>query len=99
VLHDPGTLHRQLLPEYFEQLVKNEARGASELSDFHMDFPMRLPNDQVHWMRLHSRPRRLSDGKTVWDGVQIDITGRKNIEATLQESEERFHSMANTTHN
>ena len=95
VLHDPGTLHRQMLPEYFEQLVEKEARSARELSDFDMDVPMQLPNGQVRWMHLHSRPRRLPDGRTIWDGVQIDITARKNIETALHESEERFRTMAN----
>lgn len=59
VLHDPATLHRQLPPEYFEQLVENEARSARELSNFDMDVPMQLPNGQLRWMRLHSRPRLL----------------------------------------
>jgi two-component system CheB/CheR fusion protein len=34
-------------------------------------------------MRLHSRPRRLPDGRTIWDGVQIDITERKRVEEEL----------------
>lgn len=69
VLHDPGTLHRQLLPEYFEQIVENEGRSARKLSDFDMNVPMRLPDGQVRWMRLHSHPRRLPDGRTIWDDV------------------------------
>jgi PAS domain S-box-containing protein len=61
-----------------------------------MDVPMQLPNGQVRWMRLHARPRRLPDGRTIWDGVQIDITERKKIESSLRESEDRFCTMANT---
>jgi PAS domain S-box-containing protein len=80
VLHDSDTLHRQMSSEYFEQLVENEARSARELSDFDMDVPMRLPGGQLRWMRLHSRPRRLPDGRTIWDGVQTDITGQKIVE-------------------
>ena len=67
VLHDSGTLLRQLLPKYFEQLVENESKSARELSDFDMDVPMRLP-----------------DGRTIWDGVQIDITEKKKIESALR---------------
>jgi PAS domain S-box-containing protein len=80
VLHDPGTLHRQLSPEYLEQLVELEARSSRELSDFDMDVPMQLPNGQVRWMRLHSRPRRLPNGQTTWDSVQMDITKHKKAE-------------------
>ena len=83
VLRDSGTLHRQIPPEYFERLVEAEARSALELSDFDMETPMRLPGGHVRWMRVHSRPRRLPDGRTIWDGVQIDITERKQAEELL----------------
>ena len=53
---------------------------------------MRRPDGQVRWMRLRSRPRRQPDGTVVWDGVQTDITDRKQAEETLRESEERFRT-------
>jgi PAS domain S-box-containing protein len=87
VLRDPGTLHRQIPPDYFERLVEAEALSARELSDFDMETPMRLPDGQMRWMRLHSRPRRLPDGRTVWDGVQTDITEIKRAEEMLRETE------------
>ena len=90
VLRDAGTLHRQSPPEYIERLVDAEARSDRELSDFDMDLPMRRPDGEVRWMRLHSRPRRLPDGRTIWDGVQIDITDRKRAEEALRENEARL---------
>ncbi|MDQ1276703.1 MAG: hypothetical protein QG610_2281, partial [Euryarchaeota archaeon] len=87
VLRDPGTLHRQIPPEYLERLIEAEALSAREFSDFDMELPMRLPDGQVKWMRLHSRPRLLPDGRTIWDGVQTDITGLKRAEEVLRESE------------
>ncbi len=95
VLRDPGILHRQILPDYFEKLVEAEARSAHELSDFEIDLPMRRPDGQIRWMRLRSHPRRLSDGRTIWDGVQIDITERKKSEEALKESEERERAHSN----
>jgi PAS domain S-box-containing protein len=87
VLRNPGTLHRQIPPEYFERLLEAEAKSARELSDFDMETPMQLSNGQIRWMQLHSRPRRLPDGRTIWDGVQIDITERKRTEKALKTSE------------
>jgi PAS domain S-box-containing protein len=85
VLSEPGTLHRQIPQEYIERLVEAEARSKHELSDFDMELPMCRPDGQVRWMRLHSRPRRMPDGRTIWDGVQTDITERKRVEKTLQQ--------------
>ena len=33
---------------------------------------------------MHSRPRRLPDGRTIWDGVQTDITERKQEEQRIR---------------
>ncbi len=86
VLRDAGTLHRQSPPEYIERLVEAEARSKRDLSDFDMELPMRRPDGEVRWMRLHSRPRRLPDGRTVWDGVQIDVTETKRAEERIRAS-------------
>ena len=87
VLRDAGTLHRQSPPEYIERLVEAEARSHRDLSDFDMELPMRRPDGEVRWMRLYSRPRRSADGRTIWDGVQTDITERKRAEDALRERE------------
>ncbi len=84
VLSEPGALHRQIPQEYIERLVEAEARSKRELSDFDMELPMCRPDGQVRWMRLHSRPRRMPDGRTIWDGVQTDITERKRAEEELR---------------
>jgi len=88
VLRDPGTLRGQIAPEYCAELVAAEARSARDLSDLDMEVPMRHPDGRVRWMRLHSRPRRLADGRTVWDGVQTDVTPHKQAEEALRESED-----------
>lgn len=87
--HDPEMLYRQVPRTYLERLVEAEIRSASELSDFDMELPLQLPEEQVKWIRLHSRPRRLSDGRTIWDGVLTDITKLKQAEEVLCESESR----------
>ena len=90
VLQDAGVLHRQIAPEYLTRLVETEEKSARDLSDFDMDVPMRSTDGQLRWMRLHSRPRRMPNGRVVWDGVQSDITVRKQAEVALRESLERL---------
>ncbi len=86
ILGDATALHRQIPPEYFARLREAEAKSAKELSDFDMEIPMRRPDGQLRWMRLHSRPRRMSDGRIIWDGVQTDVTERKQMEDELRKS-------------
>lgn len=40
------------------------------------------------WIRAVSTPKRLANGDTVWDGIAIDITKRKEAEANLLRSYE-----------
>jgi PAS domain S-box-containing protein len=90
VLGDAGVLHRQILPDYLPKLAEARRRSARDLSDFKMELPMRRPDGEVRWMQWQSRPRRREDGRVIWDGVQTDITERRQAEEALRESEERL---------
>lgn len=84
VLRDAGTLHRQILPEYMDRYVEAKSRSKCDLSDFDIELPMRRSDGEVRWMHFHSRPRRLPDGRTMWDGVQTDVTARRQAEDALK---------------
>ena len=44
---------------------------------------------QTRWITAESKPRPLSDGSTVWEGVLIDITERKRAEEALARAKAR----------
>lgn len=87
VLKDAGVLHRQFLPGELPALLEAERVSARDLSTFEREAQMRLPDGQLRWMHLLSRPRRLPDGRVIWDGVQTDITDHKQAEQALIRSE------------
>ncbi len=88
VLRDAGALYRQIFPEHRDRFVAAKLRSRRELSDFDIEVPMRRSNGEVRWMHFHSRPRRLPDGRTIWDGVQTDVTARKHAEDELKKQAE-----------
>ncbi len=91
-LNDASVLHRQIPGNYRARLDEAETRSARDMSDFDMEVPMRLPDGEMRWMRLSSRPRSTADGAIVWHGVQTDVTGRKKTEAALRESDALFRT-------
>jgi signal transduction histidine kinase len=63
-----------------------EATAVALATDGHMVFEGRLKGAPAHprWMRLESVLTRQDNGDQVWDGVQSNITERKQTEAALQ---------------
>ena len=88
VLRDQSTLHSQILPEHMDRFVEAKSRSKRDLSDFDVEVPMRRLDGEIRWIHFHSRPRRLPDGRTIWDGVQTDVTAHKQAEDALKKQAE-----------
>ncbi|WP_373483577.1 PAS domain S-box protein [Acetobacterium sp.] len=52
---------------------------------------------ETHWIRFESEPTLFPNGDTLWNGVLFDISERKQTEAKLKESEERFKALHNAS--
>lgn len=89
-LRDADLLFAQFLPEDIERIRRATVESMKKLTVFDVQARRRLPTGEVRWMQYRSKPRRLSNGATAWDGVEIDITERKLAEEARLLSEERF---------
>ncbi|MEQ1635298.1 MAG: ATP-binding protein [Methylococcales bacterium] len=83
VLNDAMILFRQLDPSQIALYKEIEDKSARELSDCSIEFLMHHPKDGAKWIQVNSRPKRV-EGLTVWDGVAIDVTEKKRLDAELQ---------------
>jgi PAS domain S-box-containing protein len=70
--------------------VWNEEENANQcFSTFSTEVRMKNPSGDIRWSYFASSPRMLEDGSTCWDGIEIDITERKQVEEKLlQQAEE-----------
>lgn len=68
-----------------DQLTEESRRN---LSVFEIQMRNRTPSGDLQWSYLRSAPRRLADGRTVWDGIQIDITDLKKTEIELAQAKD-----------
>ena len=88
VMQDASVLHNLIIEEdrlLNEQLTEESRRN---LSLFEMQMRKRTPIGEIQWSYVRSAPRRLDDGRTVWDGIEIDITNLKQAEAELAKAKE-----------
>ena len=68
-------------------------QSAENLSSITEEFKFDLNDGQTLWMQFNAHPVKEADGRIVWDGVGIDITGHKKTEHSLRQSEARFRNI------
>ena len=89
-LRDPAALYGLIVEGDRAALAAAEQASARSLSVFDIRVRIRTRDGEVCWMQVSSTPRPLPDGRILWDGIIMDITGRKREEAAREESEGRF---------
>jgi len=80
VLADPSRLYAQVMEDDRRLLGEQEASAFATRTRLDMDVRVRLPSGEIRWRRFISAPRVAADGSMLWDGIEIDITERKQAE-------------------
>jgi len=72
---------------YADQMVQESLKNLTPLE---LQMRHQKPEGGIGWSSIRATPRRLANGQTVWDGIEVDITDLKQTEAALRASEELF---------
>jgi PAS domain S-box-containing protein len=87
LLADSSVLYNQVHPDDMWLLRAAHDASRRELSKFEVEVRIRLAGT-IRWALFRSSPRRLPDGGTVWDGVEIDVTAAHQEEAERRRLED-----------
>jgi two-component system, cell cycle sensor histidine kinase and response regulator CckA len=90
ILANTNLLHDLLIEEDRQRMNRIVEESMRNLSIFDIQVRERSPRGELRWLHLCSAPRRLEDGRIIWDGIRVDITELKQAEAALSEREERL---------
>lgn len=85
---DPLKAFACVHPDDFEYWVSINAKTFEEKTEFYGETRV-IVNGEVRWVSAESKPRTLSDGTTVWEGVLIDITESKLYKKQIIEEKEK----------
>jgi CheY-like chemotaxis protein/PAS domain-containing protein len=94
---DAGRLYGTIVEGDRLRVAEEEEAANVSLSVFRTEVRRIDPEGRIRWSAFASSPRRLPDGVTCWDGVEIDITERKRVEEALRLSEENYRTVSRMT--
>jgi PAS domain S-box-containing protein len=63
------------------------------LSLYHRTRRYFLPAGEVRWVETYAQPQRLEDGRVIWTGISIDVTGQRKLESELDETRDRLSAI------
>ena len=93
LLAHPDKVYENVLKEDVPKMMLATHESARKLTVFDQQVRRRMPNGKIRWFHSRSMPRRMDDGSTVWDGVELDVTDYKHAEEALRASEERLRQV------
>ncbi|MEW6078944.1 MAG: PAS domain S-box protein [Thermodesulfobacteriota bacterium] len=80
---DAGRIYSRVLEEDFPRVHAEEETANADFIPFSTECRMKNPDGTIRWSYFASSPRRLENGDTCWDGIEIDITERKKMQENL----------------
>ncbi|NTU79390.1 MAG: PAS domain S-box protein [Chloroflexales bacterium] len=83
IIADSGLLYNQLAPEDRVRLATAEYEAGQSLTVLDIEVRKHTPWG-LRWSHIRSRPRQFADGRIAWDGIEVDITAQKEVEAALE---------------
>ncbi|MCX7354956.1 MAG: PAS domain-containing protein [Alphaproteobacteria bacterium] len=88
------TLTDAIYPEDVASWREAVETSAKELKPFDAEYRIQTERGGVRWVRSIATVQAGTAGEVIWDGVTLDVTEAKHMREELQETQERFASVA-----
>ena len=92
-MKDSILIYGRVHPDDLDRIMSEEETAHEKMKVFTTETRMCNPKGELRWSRFISKPQKLSDGTTVWDGIEFDITDQKTLEIRLKKSEDDMREM------
>lgn len=83
ILQDPNRLYELFDPDDREVLTTAKIASAENMTCIDVQLRLRPVGGGMRWIHINSAPRRMADGRLIWDGVHTDVTERKLAEEEI----------------
>jgi diguanylate cyclase (GGDEF)-like protein/PAS domain S-box-containing protein len=97
VRDDASKVLAVLHPDDHDGVVASIGQSAKALTPWVHEYRVRFDDGTVRWLLGNALPDRQDDGAVLWHGFITDVTERKQAEAALRQSEERYRALTEWT--
>jgi signal transduction histidine kinase/ActR/RegA family two-component response regulator len=80
VREDATPVFGRLHPDDYAAVAGAIVESARTLETFYSEFRVVLPKQGLRWRWSQAQPERTADGGTLWHGIILDVTDRKQVE-------------------
>ena len=87
VMAKPSLWFDQVHPDDRAGLNESLVRSARNMTPWSWEGRMVLKSGSAWWCQGAARPKRLPNGNTLWNGIILDVTERKELEEQLLQSQ------------
>jgi PAS domain S-box-containing protein len=87
-MHDPSLMLDAIHPDDWKSYAPLLAQSAANSTPLAWEGRIIRGDGGTRWVQVLSRPRRIAGGATEWDGVILDVTERKRMEAAFHAARE-----------
>jgi rsbT co-antagonist protein RsbR len=84
---NPLVLLERVVPEDRARVEQGMARSITECVPMEMSSRLQRRDGTIRWVETHANVMRDADGAILWYGHIVDVTGRKQLEQSLADSE------------
>lgn len=78
-----------------QKVINSIEESAKDLSPWHCEFRIQLPNEDIRWMFANSIPEKQNNSTIEWYGFNTDISYKKHQEEELLEKNAELQKMNN----
>ena len=98
ITQDVAPLHDIIHPDDLARLIAKTDEGLKTWENLNIELRAKI-NGKDGWLQIisHPHPHPKEEGKMLWDGIVLDITDRKEAEAALAESENKYKFLSQNT--
>jgi diguanylate cyclase (GGDEF)-like protein/PAS domain S-box-containing protein len=98
IMRDVSVLWEMVHPEDLPAMQGSVLASAETLEHWNWEWRIITPSGRLRWLQASAKPQRQGNGDVVWDGLILDVSDRKFVEAALRESEAKYRYLINQLH-